>query len=86
MEVSALDVFRKQLYAAAMHSFEEIIEHFEGIAGLARALGISTQAISQWNGVIPESRAYQIEIVSHGKFPHDRLPMRTRTTEAAVTQ
>lgn len=59
-----------------MHSLQDVIEHFEGITGLAHALGISTQAISQWDGQIPPQRAYQIEVVSGGKFKATRLPIR----------
>lgn len=59
-----------------MHSFEEVLRHFEGISGLARTLGVTTQAISQWKGEIPENRAYQIEVLSKGHFKATRLPIR----------
>ena len=59
-----------------MHSFEEVLKHFDGITGLARKLGVTTQAISQWKGFIPETRAYQIEVLSEGHFKADRLPIR----------
>lgn len=32
-------------------------------AGLARALGISRQAIEGWGGTVPELRQYQIELI-----------------------
>lgn len=59
-----------------MYSFEDVVAHFEGITGLANALGITTQAISQWGGRIPPQRAYQIEVLSRGKFKATRLPIR----------
>lgn len=65
-----------------MHTFQEVIEHFEGITGLAKQLGCTTQAISQWKGQIPEPRAYQIEVLSKGRFKADRLPV--RKSEAAT--
>jgi DNA-binding transcriptional regulator YdaS (Cro superfamily) len=59
-----------------MHSFQEVIEHFGGITALARRLGVTSQAISQWKGEIPEPRGYQIEVLSKGRFKADRLPLR----------
>lgn len=59
-----------------MHSVEEVFEHFGGITALARRLGCTSQAISQWNGEIPEARAFQIEVLSNGRFKADRLPIR----------
>lgn len=59
-----------------MHSFEEVVEHFGGITPLAKRLGCTSQAISQWNGEFPEGRAFQIEVLSEGRFKADRLPIR----------
>jgi hypothetical protein len=61
-----------------MHSFDEVLQHFHGVTGLAVTLGISPQAISQWHGVIPDARAYQIQVMSNGRFQADRLPVRGR--------
>lgn len=35
-------------------------------SALARVLGISRAAVSQWGGVIPEARQYQLHILSRG--------------------
>lgn len=78
--VSVLDVFRKRIYSQSMHSFQEIVEYFGGVTAMAKALDVTTQAISQWDREIPESRAYQIEVLSKGKFRHDRLPVRSRSS------
>ena len=59
-----------------MHSFEDVIQYFGGIVGLARKLGVTTQAISQWKGQIPEGRGYQVEVLSGGHFKAERLPLR----------
>lgn len=48
--------------------FQEIVNHFDGIPKMAKALGIRRQAIYLWNGVIPEGRAYQFESLTQGKF------------------
>jgi len=59
-----------------MHTFADVINYFGGIAGLARKLGVTTQAISQWKGKIPEGRGYQVEVLSGGHFKADRLPLK----------
>ena len=48
---------------------EEILDHFGGVAKLARKLGVRSPAVSQWrtNG-IPADRAIEIERLTDGKF------------------
>lgn len=49
----------------------EAKEHFRTYAGIAKALGISKGAITQWNGVIPESRQLQLQEVTRGALKAD---------------
>lgn len=60
-------------------TLEEVQAHFGGLTKLARALGISHQAVSAWGNTIPETRAYQIVVLSEGKFSIDELPIRKRS-------
>jgi len=60
--------------------YEQIINHFGGIGGLAGALtdtagekGISYQAVHLWKGVIPPNRAFEIQVLSNGKFNADQI-------------
>jgi hypothetical protein len=71
-----------------MISVDAIIEHFEGVTSLARQLGCTSQAISAWKreGTIPELRAFQIEMLSKGKFKADRLPIRPRSRHSVLAQ
>lgn len=39
---------------------DQAINLFGNVSTLAAALGITTQAISQWGELVPELRAYQI--------------------------
>jgi DNA-binding transcriptional regulator YdaS (Cro superfamily) len=51
-------------------TFIELIRHFETQAALARAMGVTPSAISQWvrRGSIPAEHAIAIERVTEGKF------------------
>ena len=42
---------------------KEAIAHFGSIAKLAKALGISVQAIYKWGEHVPPVRAYHVEVV-----------------------
>lgn len=44
----------------------EAIKHFKGIPALARALGISYEAVRQWGEEVPELRQYQLECITNG--------------------
>lgn len=69
-----------------MVSVDAVIEHFEGVTGLARQLGCTSQAISAWKrqGTIPEIRAFQIEVLSKGKFKATRLPIKPRSRHSVI--
>lgn len=44
----------------------EVIAHFGGVTETAKALGIKSQAVSQWPDDVPELRKYQIEKITNG--------------------
>lgn len=46
----------------------EVLKHFGGVMGVARALGIASPSVSQWQEDIPMLRAYQIERITEGKL------------------
>jgi hypothetical protein len=50
----------------------EVAEHFGSKKKLAMALGIHPSAVTMWGETIPESRQYQIQVLSKGKFKADR--------------
>ncbi|MCV5274069.1 Cro/CI family transcriptional regulator, partial [Escherichia coli] len=43
---------------------KDVIDHFGTQRAVAKALGISDAAVSQWKEVIPEKDAYRLEIVT----------------------
>lgn len=44
------------------------IDYFGSAAKLAKALGVSRSAVSQWDDTIPLLRAYQIEKITNGRL------------------
>lgn len=62
-----------------MSTFEDVVAHFGGThEALAEALGITREAVTMWKGEIPESRAFQIEVLSRGKFKAADLPVKRK--------
>lgn len=49
----------------------DAVNHFGSQRALADALGISEQAVSMWDELIPEGRAYQLESITGGKLKAD---------------
>ncbi|KPA87045.1 DNA-binding transcriptional regulator Cro [Pseudomonas asplenii] len=46
----------------------EVADFFGSKTKLAQALGIRPSAVTMWGETIPESRQYQIQVLSKGKF------------------
>lgn len=63
------------MYNESMKTLKQIFEHFGGAANLARKLGISRQAVSQWVGV-PEYRAGKIARISGGALKVSDMPIK----------
>lgn len=61
-----------------MVTFEQVLDHFGGShESLAKALGLKSRtAVTMWGGKIPKLRAYQIQVLSKGKFKVADLPIR----------
>lgn len=52
----------------------DAIAHFGNVGALARALGISGAAVSQWGAEVPVRRAYEIERLTEGKLQVNGCP------------
>ena len=50
----------------------DVKKYYGSFAKAARALGISSAAISQWNDIIPEKQAYRLEKITKGQLRVDR--------------
>lgn len=60
------------------------LKHFGGNgAELARALGISRKAVSDWGDIIPEGSAYKLQVITRGKLRVD--PSLYPSSAAAVS-
>lgn len=47
---------------------KDVASYFGSKTKLARALGIKPSAVTMWGENVPESRQYQIQVLSKGKF------------------
>lgn len=50
---------------------EAAIRYFKTPAGVARALGVSRQAVAKWGEVVPEGSAYKLESLTGGELKVD---------------
>jgi hypothetical protein len=55
---------------------EKVIDHFESISSTASALGITYESVRKWviQGKVPQSRQYEIEILTGGKLKAEPKP------------
>jgi len=70
---------------------EQAEQHFGNRRKLAEALGITTQAVSQWvrRGRIPEGIAYKLESITNGALkvnPTDYIPVAQMVAEIVPQQ
>ena len=70
---------------------EQAEQHFGNRRKLAEALGITTQAVSQWvrRGRIPEGIAYKLQVLTGGGLkvnPTDYIPIKQMVAEIVPQQ
>jgi DNA-binding transcriptional regulator YdaS (Cro superfamily) len=51
---------------------QQAIDHYGSAANLARALGISRGAVTNWGDKIPPSRQWEIEVLTEGALRAER--------------
>jgi hypothetical protein len=60
-----------------MHEFSTIVNFFGGPTRMAALFGVRPQSVWLWEQQgFPGQRPFQVEVLSHGKFRHDRVPIR----------
>lgn len=57
----------------------QAIAHFGSVAALARALGITSQAVYQWGAEVPPRRAFELERITSGAL---RAPLVAKDSAA----
>ncbi|XWY20212.1 Cro/CI family transcriptional regulator [Bisgaard Taxon 45] len=58
---------------------KDVLAHFERISEVAKVLGISVAAISQWGDVIPEKNAYRLQAITNNQLKIDERLYRFST-------
>lgn len=53
-------------------TLNQVLEHFGTKTALADALKINKSAVTNWGESIPESRQYQIQVITKGKLKVDQ--------------
>ena len=59
------------LYIEAMDK-KQAIEHFGSASKLARALGITRGAVTNWGDTVPPSRQWELEVLTQGALKAQR--------------
>ena len=67
-----------------MHK-DVVVRFFKTQRQVARALGISDQAVSLWGDVIPEKNALRLHQITNGELLYDESMYRTADGEHATT-
>ena len=49
----------------------DAVKHFGTASALADALGIRLASVSEWGEIIPEGRAYQLQVITSGALRVD---------------
>ncbi|WP_412469413.1 Cro/CI family transcriptional regulator [Pseudomonas aeruginosa] len=52
----------------------QVISHFRGVSKVAKALGITYEAVRQWPEEIPKLRQYEIERITKGALKVPKKP------------
>lgn len=47
---------------------KEVAAYFGSKSKLAEALNISPSAVTMWGETVPESRQFQLQVLTHGQF------------------
>ena len=64
------------LTSHSMKTIKQVAKYFGNQKALAETLGVTSQAVSLWGQIgVPLARAYQIQVLSRGKFKVAELPL-----------
>lgn len=57
---------------------KDVIKHFGGVVATAKAMNITSQAVTRWGRVIPQLRAIQISSITDGELVYDEKRYKNR--------
>lgn len=73
LSLNLIKLLGKGKLEEVMDQVDVVASYFGGKANLARALGVTLTAVSKWKTYFPKGRAYQIEVLTDGKFKANNL-------------
>lgn len=62
---SRLYIIRFSVYYLHMRK-SDVVEHFGTLTKIAEVLDIGLSSVSEWDEIIPQGRAYQIQVITAG--------------------
>lgn len=60
---------------------KDVLVHFEKMNEVAKVLGISVAAVSQWGDIIPEKNAYRLQAITNQALKVDESLYRSNVDE-----
>ena len=64
----------------------DALKYYGTPTAVAEALGITVQAVSLWGEVVPEGRAYQLQVLTNGELPVNPALYHKRVRAAVIPQ
>ncbi|MDE9467509.1 Cro/CI family transcriptional regulator [Xenorhabdus bovienii] len=63
----------------------EVLRYFNTVNSVAKAIGITSSAVSQWSQTIPERAALRIEKITNGALKYDAELYKKKTCINSTT-
>lgn len=59
---------------------QDVLEYFKTPTAVAKTLGVTVGAISQWDDIIPEKSAFRLNKITNGALKYDETMYRKKAS------